>query len=203
MNFFLSSISSILHYSPIGLQPFESSVANLSTRDRESLVHDIALEIDHEDVESSLAGLEVTLSECKTSLEAFEKKERFVGVRINRYRMLMDRREERMRELMDDRSQQQSSHSNNKTDDSSSENEDDDDLENKNLHNLREQLDTLQAKHTIDQKRLQSVEELHKIFIVQIEILRRRINDLEEKQENIMVKRDECQDFLIAAAEFT
>mmetsp|Transcript_7134 Transcript_7134/g.15461 ORF Transcript_7134/g.15461 Transcript_7134/m.15461 type:complete len:220 (+) Transcript_7134:39-698(+) len=204
MKFVFSSMHSVL-YSPVSVtgqsasRIIESStIANLSTHDRESLVQDIASEINHEEVESSLADLDIILSQCKTSLEAFEKKERFVSLRIDRYRMLMTRREERMLELTD-----KSARSHHDDEDDANHDHVDDDLENRNVQNFREQLNSLQATHVVDQKRLQGVGDLHKGFIAQIEVLRRRVDDLEEKQEDIMVKRGECEDFLVAAAEFT
>ena len=112
--------------------------------------------------------------------------------------MLMTRREERMLDLTD-----KSSRSHHDDEDHDDDDDVDDDLENRNVQNLREQLNCLQATHVVDQKRLQGVEDLHKGLITQIEVLRRRVNELEEKQEDIMVKRDECQDFLVAAAEFS
>lgn len=194
MSSLLSSL--ISSYNAIGQQqhPFESSVANLSSRDRETLAQDVALEINNEEVESSLADLEGTLRESKASLEVFERKERFLGVRIDRYRVLMDKR---VRSLMDKLHQTNRNNDDDLT--SSYDEDDDDDLENKNSDNMREQLDTLLT----DQKSLSSVEELHKEIIMQIEVSRRNIHELEEKQDDIMKKRDECRDFLVVAAEYT
>lgn len=169
-------------------------MANLSSRDRETLAQDVALEINNEEVESSLADLEGTLRESKASLEVFERKERFLGVRIDRYRVLMDKR---VRSLMDKLHQTNRNNDDDLT--SSYDEDDDDDLENKNSDNMREQLDTLLT----DQKSLSSVEELHKEIIMQIEVSRRNIHELEEKQDDIMKKRDECRDFLVVAAEYT
>lgn len=197
MSSLLSSIYSVLSsYNAAERQRLESSVANLSSRDRESLAQDVALELDHEQVESSLADLETTLAESKTSLEKFEKKERFLGLRLGRYRELMDRREDHMNNLME-RMQQTNSNGELLSDN------DEDDVENTNLDHLREQIETLEAKHAADQISLRSVEDCHKDIIVQIEELRRNIRDLEEKQESIGKQRDECRDFLVAAAEYT
>eukprot|EP00581_Thalassiosira_minuscula_P000895 CAMPEP_0183743894 /NCGR_PEP_ID=MMETSP0737-20130205/65452_1 /TAXON_ID=385413 /ORGANISM="Thalassiosira miniscula, Strain CCMP1093" /LENGTH=344 /DNA_ID=CAMNT_0025979523 /DNA_START=101 /DNA_END=1136 /DNA_ORIENTATION=+ len=309
-----------------------SSIANLSSRDRESLIHDIATEINDQDVESSLVHLEHTLDQCHVSLVEFEKKERFVGLRLERYKGLMWRREERMAELMEKIQQQNnggkqrssspssfsSLHENdtrsflnedtNIIDDDETDlenntvqtqpskkklqqqlttlqtkhaidtqsllgveelhknlivadkglmwrreermkelmekiqqqnngqqkqrssspssfsslhendtrsflNEDDNiindetDLENNALQTqttLKQQLTTLQTKHAIDTQSLLGVEGLHKNLIVQIEVLRRRIRELETKQDDIARRKEECRDFLIAAsAEFT
>ncbi len=50
-------------------------------------------------LEGSLAELEITLAECNSSLEQFDKKERFLGLRINSYRKLMQQRENLMTTL--------------------------------------------------------------------------------------------------------
>jgi len=84
---------------------------------------------------------------------------------------------------------------------------DETDLENNALQTqttLKQQLTTLQTKHAIDTQSLLGVEGLHKNLIVQIEVLRRRIRELETKQDDIARRKEECRDFLIAAsAEFT
>jgi len=205
-----------------------SSIANLSSRDRESLIHDIATEINDQDVESSLVHLEHTLDQCHVSLVEFEKKERFVGLRLERYKGLMWRREERMKELMEKIQQQNnggkqrssspssfsSLHENDTrsflNEDTNIIDDDETDLENNTVQTqpskkkLQQQLTTLQTKHAIDTQSLLGVEGLHKNLIVQIEVLRRRIRELETKQDDIARRKEECRDFLIAAsAEFT
>ena len=183
MSSILSSIYSFISsYSPIGgQQPYQSEVANLSTRDRDTLVNEID-EVNHEEVEGSLAELEITLNECNSSLEQFDKKERFLGVRINSYRKLMRQREELVATL------QSTTNTNNETDE----------LESKQ----RDQLNTLQAKHAADEKSLQSVIELHKEIISEIESLRRRIANLIEKRDQILKNREQCSDFLMVAEEY-
>ena len=47
----------------------------------------------------AVAAVEEALAECKTNLEAFEKKERFLQLRLGKYRTLMDRREARITDL--------------------------------------------------------------------------------------------------------
>ena len=171
------------------------------------------------EVESALADLDAAFAQCKASLETFDKKERFLGVRINRYRQLMERRARSICNLEDRLSCciDQSIYSNsmgclveheermplereNKKYESAM--NFNGDLENKNDRNhWRKQLQSLQIKHEQDRMSLKSVEEIHKEMIVQIETLRRRIDDLEEKREDILEKREECREFLIVAAE--
>ena len=192
MSSIVSYISSFISsYIPIGSQPYQSSVTNLSSRDRDELTRDISSTINHEEVESSLAELDITLTECISSLNEFDKKERFLGTRIDSYKKLMEQREELMNTLR----QTISNHS-----DKSSINELDE-MESIKTNNTRERLDTLQTKHVADEKSLQGVKELHKTILAEIETLRRRIVDLEEKKESILQKREECQDFLMAAEE--
>lgn len=178
----------------------QSSVAALSSRDRNELVHDIATEVNHEEVESSLAELEVTIAECTSSLEEFNTKERFIGTRIDSYRKLMKQREELMSTLM----QKQSTTTTPASNCNEEKNELLDDVESKESlsDNTKTQLDTLQTKHAADEKSLQEVIELHKYMISEIERLRRRIADLESKKESIEKQREECQDFLMAAEEY-
>eukprot|EP00584_Thalassiosira_punctigera_P027831 CAMPEP_0172577740 /NCGR_PEP_ID=MMETSP1067-20121228/138384_1 /TAXON_ID=265564 ORGANISM="Thalassiosira punctigera, Strain Tpunct2005C2" /NCGR_SAMPLE_ID=MMETSP1067 /ASSEMBLY_ACC=CAM_ASM_000444 /LENGTH=203 /DNA_ID=CAMNT_0013370431 /DNA_START=64 /DNA_END=675 /DNA_ORIENTATION=+ len=188
MKFFLPSVHSVL-YSPLARSQFESSaaVANMSSLDRESLVHEIVRELDREEAESGLAGLEGVIDQCRSSLESFERKERFVGVRLGRYRALMARKDARVGELTErTRSSRRRS--------------DEEDLED---NGTSDRLDELRAAHDADRERLRSVEELHKNFIAEVEVLRRRIGELEEKRKDMMAKREECRDFLVAAAEFT
>jgi len=180
---FSSIYSFISSYSPIGgQQPYQTEVANLSTRDRDTLVNEIANSVNHEEVEGSLAELEITLAECNSSLEQFDKKERFLGVRINSYKKLMQQRETLMATL------QSTTNTNDETDE----------LESKR----RDQLNTLKAKHAADEKSLQSVVELHKEIISEIESLRRRIAALIEKRDDILKNREQCNDFLMAAEEY-
>ena len=180
---FSSIYSFISSYSPIGgQQPYQSEVANLSTRDRDTLVNEIANSVNHEEVEGSLAELEITLAECNSSLEQFDKKERFLGVRINSYRKLLRQREELTSQL------QSTINTNNETDE----------LESKQ----RDQLNILQTKHAADEKNLQSVVELHKEIVSEIESLRRRIVVLIEKRDQILTSREQCNDFLMAAEEY-
>lgn len=118
----------------------------------------------------------ILLAECKPSLEKYYNRERFLGIRIERYRKLIDQRRD---SIMIRRVNSV----------------DEDDLENRHSDSL----DGLQRKLDTDQSCLQSVIELHKDIVAQIEILRRRIDDIEYKVNDIDVKRKECQEIWIAA----
>ena len=198
MSSIVSYISSFISsYIPVGSnqQTYQSSVSHLSSRDREELTRDISSNINHEEVESSLAELDITLAECMSSLKEFDKKERFLGTRIDSYKMLMEQREELMNTL-----RQTISNNNHDTNKGGSELDEMESI-NVNANDTRERLDTLQTKHAADEQSLQDVKELHKTIIAEIETLRRRIDDLEVKKESILQKREECQDFLMATEE--
>ena len=206
-------------FSSYNERPLESSVAKMKTEDRESLAHDVASGMrtipsppaasvsagendveedvdtnthsdlahhatDDDEVESSLAELNVALDQCRTSLASFEKKERFLGIRIARYRQLMEQREHHIHELR-----------------LKCHNEEDDDFENKNDLDVEKHSSSLQSKHERDRESLRSVEGMHRDMIAETELLRRRIDDLEEKQQEILEKREECREFLIATSE--
>ncbi|KAL7527330.1 hypothetical protein ACHAWF_002138 [Thalassiosira exigua] len=216
MSFLLSSIHSALsHYVPVEWQPFQSSVAQLSTRDRASLVGDVAMGLDREGVESTLEELDATLAECRASLESFERKERFLHVRLDRYRTLMGRREERMSDLRNRIGGAESNTS--AIDDGAGRDDSGDDIgddvalarsgecidvEKNDLENLTDRLNEMQSKHSSDQTMFSEVEGMHKDIIVQISQFRYKIKYLEEKQQDTVAKRDECQEFLIAAMEY-
>jgi chromosome segregation ATPase len=138
-----------------------------------------------DEIETSISQLDEALLHSKSNLETFAKREIFLSVRISKYRRLMEQREGHIDNLF-------SIHNSNTLSGH-------EDLE--NTSNLKEQISSLQAKHQQDQSTLKSVEEIHKGIIVQMEVLRRRISDLEEKREDILIKREECQEFLLAAAE--
>ncbi|KAL3774445.1 hypothetical protein ACHAWO_004512 [Cyclotella atomus] len=205
-------------------QPLSASISNLSTRDRESLlcevsnslywhlsgVGDVGLGSSLEDgkggepsvdegvasaiaeletaldqcrlslgVASAIAELETALDQCRLSLVKFEQKERFVSMRIQKYRMMIDQRNERA-------------------------NQDtvglDEDLEHDNFVKSENQVRSSADKWDKDEMTLQSVEQVHKNIIADMEVLRRRIRELEEKKEIYLGLREECRDFVLAAA---
>jgi len=175
MSFIVTSLYSIFsRYTPFGdREPSNWSVA-MNTADFDFLPqqqHD-----GDEEGESSLLHEKILLAECKSSLEGYYKRERFVGVRIERYRKLIDQRQKDIMIRIDSA---------------------DNDVENKHLDSV----DVLQTKLDADELSLQSVIELHKDIIAQMETLRRRIDDIEFKVDDIDTKRIECQEMFIAAAD--
>lgn len=197
----ISYIYSVFGYFGHQPQSLQESISNLSSRDRESLldVHlsgvggvgfgssledgqdNVAIDRNDEghDVESDLAELESVLQQCRASLEKFETKERFVGIRIQRYRGLLQRRNDRNSQLGINMS-----------------------LNNDEEHNnFIESCNIAQDKQLQSEITLESVETVHKNLIAQIEVLRRRIQDLDEKKRSYIDMADECKDFVLAAAD--
>jgi hypothetical protein len=133
-----------------------------------------------EGVASAIAELETALDQCRLSLVKFEQKERFMSMRIQKYRMLIDQRNERA-------------------------NQDtvglDEDLEHDNFVKSENQVRSSADKWDKDEMTLQSVEQIHKNIIADMEVLRRRIRELEEKKEIYLGLREECRDFVLAAAD--
>ncbi len=231
------------------------SSSNNNSRDRESLARDVAYSLKHiptsttqaqqqelidgagtasiedgniDHLETTLQELEQTLATCEVSLKEFESKERFLYVRIERYRELIrkreclirsndaagmqvgDERDEAMKGSGDDADNDNVNASCEEEDEEEiaassveSETTQDNDLKNDKHKNLtKDQLTQLQQKHHQDQINLQTVELIHAEIIVQIETIKRRIVELTEKQQDIVTKREECQEFLVEFADF-
>jgi chromosome segregation ATPase len=212
---------------------------SLSDRDRESLAQDVAYSLKHipatssqqtqqelqqeeqqtttdlsiedgnDDLETALEELETVLSACELSLQQFEKKERFLYVRIGRYREMIEGQLEQ-----DEQEQQKQLDSDTKEEEEAaavSENKDEEedkhvvDMENdNNTINNKEQeqkISEVKKKHTQDEQKLQEVEKIHASIITQIELLKRRIGELEDKKQDIFLKREDCHQFLMQVAE--
>lgn len=173
MSFIISFISSIFSSS----RGSSNSSVDLNSADLDALSSFLQKRNGEVEGESTLEDEKTLLAECKSSLEEYYNRERFLGIRIERYRKLIDQRRDSI----------MIRHVNAV---------DEDDLENRHSDSL----DGLQRKLDTDQSCLQSVIELHKDIVAQIEILRRRIDDIECKMNDIDVKRKECQEIWIAAA---
>jgi chromosome segregation ATPase len=146
-------------------------------------------------VSSSLAEAESTLAECASSLVRFDGRERSLGEKIARYRVLMGRREGIIRELELEGPAS--------TNPPPHDDDDDDDLENAKFDDdaRRDRLEALRARHSADDKGLRCVVELHKKIIAEMETMRRRMDDLVDKRDDIVEKLEECRDLLIEAAD--
>lgn len=216
---------------------------SLSDRDRESLAQDVAYSLKHipatssqqsqqqeeqqttadisvedgnDDLERALEELETVLSACELSLQQFEKKERFLYVRIGRYREMIEGQACYIEKLEQDEQEQQEQVVDSDTNEIAaaiSEDKDDEednkhavDMENDNnaIKNSKEQeqkISKVKKKHTQDEQKLQEVENIHASIITQIELLKRRIGELEDKKQDILEKREDCHQFLMQVAE--
>ena len=154
----------------------ESALAS-SVRDRRELVQDA--EQANDEVKLTLTDLEGALESCCESLSQVEEKERFLAVRIARYRSLMEERERKMQSMVEEPNDTHPS----------------EDVENTDS---RHDLDALRARHAKDSKCLIEVEKINKDILVELEKLRRRVEHLEEQRDDVQAKRNECQDCMLA-----
>ncbi len=75
------------------------------------------------------------------------------------------------------------------------------DVENNDNNSTKDKISQLIHKLQQDQTNLQDVETIHADIIAQIETLKRRIIELEDKKHDILKKREECREFLVEVAE--
>lgn len=215
---------------------------SLSDRDRESLAQDVAYSLKHipatssqqtqqqlqqeeqqtttdlsvedgnDDLETALEELETVLSACELSLQQFEKKERFLYVRIGRYREMIEGQACYIEKLEQDKQEQQeqgdikeeaaaASEEKGKEDDKQAVDRENDNNAIKNNKEQEQKISEVKKKHTQDEQKLQEVEKIHASIITQIELLKRRIGELEDKKKEILEKRQDCHQFLVQVAE--
>ncbi|EJK46255.1 hypothetical protein THAOC_35083 [Thalassiosira oceanica] len=154
----------------------------MSSLDRLELEQEVA-QANDEEIKLTLTDLEDTLESCCESLSQVEEKERFLGIRIARYKSLMEERELKMQSMVEE-----------PTDSHSSE-----DVENADS---RLDLDALRARHAKDSRCLSEVEKLHKGILAELEKLRRRVEHLEEQRDDVQAKRNECRDCMLALGSY-
>jgi len=233
--------TSILHSLSTFLSRRYNLNSTPSNRDRESLARDVAYSLKHipaatttasqshqqqmvdnatasiedgnDQLETTLEELEQTLTTCELSLDEFERKERFLYVRIEKYREMI-----RERECFIDsqeREQEEKSAASNDDNNVKASGEEDaaaavveeetqdeeENNDNNNNNNNPTQDQIIQLKHKQDQTNLQDVEAIHENIIVQIETLKRRILELADKKQDILKNREECHEFLVEFAE--
>jgi len=186
---------------------------------RNSLSHDILSTTTVSDQE--LEELDRGLEQSKTQLEKAVESERFVGMRVERYRQLL---QQRARELQvvkspsDDEFQDEADrgaalpkHEDDATyqegvalpDDDESDDEDDGDEEvgmKQRPTYTPEERERLVAKLKRDQEALAKVQNTHSQLVENVRNLRKQILMLERKRADILGKTEECQDFVQAVA---
>lgn len=155
-------------------------------------------------IESALADLNAVLLECRESLGVFDKKEKFVDLRLRRYRQLMLQGEDRIVQLEESMSSSQQGTSEivslndaeeGTTSIAASGRSDD------NVELKQQRLQTMQTKHERNRSSLGDVELIQRDIIAHMEVLRRKIEVLENKREDMLEKRGECREFLLTAGE--
>jgi len=170
-----------------------------------------SIEDGHDQLETTLEELEQTLTTCELSLDEFERKERFLYVRIEKYREMIREREcfidsqEREQEIKGAASNDDNNVKASGEEDAAAavvEEETQDEEENNDDNNNNPTQDQItQLKHKQDQTNLQDVEAIHEDIIVQIETIKRRIIELADKKQDILKNREECHEFLVEFAE--
>lgn len=237
--------TSILHSLSTFLSRRYNLNSTPSNRDRESLARDVAYSLKHipaatttasqshqqqmvdnatasiedgnDQLETTLEELEQTLTTCELSLDEFERKERFLYVRIEKYREMIREREcfidsqEREQEIKgaasnDDNSvnasgEEETAGAVEEGEEATQDEEENNDNKNNNNNPTQDQLIQLKHKHQQDQTNLQDVEAIHEDIIVQIETIKRRIIELADKKQDILKNREECHEFLVEFAE--
>eukprot|EP00577_Skeletonema_sp_RCC1716_P020555 CAMPEP_0113412160 /NCGR_PEP_ID=MMETSP0013_2-20120614/22683_1 /TAXON_ID=2843 ORGANISM="Skeletonema costatum, Strain 1716" /NCGR_SAMPLE_ID=MMETSP0013_2 /ASSEMBLY_ACC=CAM_ASM_000158 /LENGTH=292 /DNA_ID=CAMNT_0000298627 /DNA_START=279 /DNA_END=1157 /DNA_ORIENTATION=- /assembly_acc=CAM_ASM_000158 len=176
-----------------------------------------SIEDGNDQLETTLEELEQTLTTCELSLDEFERKERFLYVRIEKYREMIREREcfidsqEREQEIKgaasnDDNSvsasgEEETAGAVEEGEEATQDEEENNDNINNNNNNNPTQDQLIQLKHQQDQTNLQDVEAIHEDIIVQIETIKRRIIELADKKQDILKNREECHEFLVEFAE--
>jgi hypothetical protein len=161
-------------------------------------------------VKSTMAMAETTLCDCSSSLLEYERRERILGERIYEYRELMRRREGVIRrlggELLASRSRPSSpgnpSSSGGEIDDD--ENVDDDPggakCDYRDYDAKVRRLDVLRARHEVEVSNLRDVVRLHVDIVAEVETLRRGMETLVAKRDEVAMKLEESRELVIDVA---
>lgn len=185
----------------------------LQQEEQQTTTTDLSVEDGNDDLETTLEELETVLSSCELSLQQFEKKERFLYVRIGRYREMiegqacciekLEQDEQEQQEQGDIKEEEAAAVSEDKDDEEDDKHAADMENDNNTINNKEQEqkISEVKKKHTQDEQKLQEVEKIHASIITQIELLKRRIGELEDKKQDIFLKREDCHQFLMQVAE--
>ena len=185
----------------------------LQQEEQQTTSTDLSVEDGNDDLETALEELETVLSACELSLQQFEKKERFLYVRIGRYREMiegqacyiekLEQEQQEQQEQGDIKEEAAAAVSEDKDDEEDDKHEADMENDNNAINNKEQEqkISEVKKKHTQDEQKLQEVEQIHASIITQIELLKRRIGELEDKKQDILLKREDCHQFLVQVAE--
>jgi hypothetical protein len=154
----------------------------------------------------SLQEIDGELLEAAQLLATSQEKEQFLGVRARRYRKALDAQAEELRQERNRLGKRRGTGPVNDTDAGTPDNADvnvetveDLDVDVETAEEL--DLERRMKKWEKDEDALQKIVATHKSILVYCETIRRTIRGLKEKREKVAAQADECQEFLMAAAE--
>jgi hypothetical protein len=159
----------------------------------------------------SLREINGELQEAETLLATSQEKEQFLGVRARRYRKALDAQAEELRQERNRLGKRRGTGPVNGPDagtgsgagagtaDVNVETVEDLDVDVETAEEL--DLERRMEKWEKDEDALQKIVATHKSILVYCETIRRTIRGLKEKREKVAAQADECQEFLMAAAE--
>jgi hypothetical protein len=142
--------------------------------------------------------IEGELQEAEKLLATSQEKEQFLGVRARRYRKALDAQAEELRQERNKLGKRRGTSS--ETDGTGTVNDTDTaDVDVETAEEL--DLERRMEKWEKDEDALQKIVATHKDILVYCETIRRTIRELKAKREKVAAQADECQEFLMAAAE--
>ena len=153
----------------------------------------------------SMREIDGELVEAEQLLATSQEKEQFLGVRARRYRKALDAQAEELRQERNRLGKRRGTGPLNDTDagsgtaDLNVETVEDLDVDVETAEEL--DLEGRMEKWEKDEDALQNIVATHKSILVYCETIRRTIRGLKEKREKVAAQADECQEFLMAAAE--
>mmetsp|Transcript_9683 Transcript_9683/g.13556 ORF Transcript_9683/g.13556 Transcript_9683/m.13556 type:complete len:297 (-) Transcript_9683:114-1004(-) len=169
-----------------------------------------------EETSRSLAELDIVLSKCRSSLAKFERAEKFVSIRVNSYRKMLSEQSARFSsENYRERKARESGSRRRIICETREEDELEEEIaltsagHDSELGGLSQEEKERQQRFEEEEKEkllhnkksLEKVEETHRTMVENISSMKLRIATLERKREEIILARNECRDFLVAAAE--
>jgi hypothetical protein len=175
--------------------------AGMDPEKRAALVDQVAVDLSPGDdaaLLESLREIEGELQEAEILLATSQEKEQFLGVRARRYRKALDAQAEQLRQERNQLGKRRGLSS--ETDGTGTVNDTDTadvDVETAETLDLERRME----KWEKDEDALQKIVATHKDILVYCETIRRTIRGLKEKREKVAAQGDECQEFLMAAAE--
>jgi hypothetical protein len=148
----------------------------------------------------SLREIEGELAEAEHLLLTSQGKEQFLGVRVRKYRKALDDQAEQLRRERNQLKKRDPETA--ATDGGATDGVGDVDTADMDEETAEErELERRMEKWEKDEDALQKIVATHKDILVYCETIRRKIRELKAKREEVSSKAQECQEFLLAAAE--